>query len=213
MRRKPTFYIASGLANAPQVIELRDLLVARGWEPAYDWTKHGNVRTGDDTPETKARILAVANEESDHAGCCDVFVCLLPGGKGTHFELGRRHGELMNGYASSDMLSFIWAPEELRAGIFGTGDKTSVFYHLSEFGRLESVTMLGVAAELAEAWAAEVGEEEEEDDECFECGNPEDDCECAPTVAEMAELRSRIEALEAKLSVKDEPPEGEEPKA
>ena len=52
-------------------------------EITYDWTQHGSVQ--DDGPE---RIAEVAAAESRGVYLADAVIVLLPGGRGTHAELG-----------------------------------------------------------------------------------------------------------------------------
>lgn len=77
------FYIASSLDNAEQVKRVRDLLIEAGHVPSYDWTKHGSVQHGGPT-----LIAEVARLEANGVADADFVVGLLPGGRGTHVELG-----------------------------------------------------------------------------------------------------------------------------
>lgn len=77
------YYIASSLDNADQVRSLKAKLDAAGWEHTYDWTVHGSVQR-----EGAARLAEVADDETDGVLCADVVIVLLPGGRGTHTELG-----------------------------------------------------------------------------------------------------------------------------
>lgn len=76
-------YIASGLENAPRVQQLRNALAEVGISLSYDWTTHGSVQ--DQGP---ARIAQVAALEQRGVLEADAVVILLPGGRGTHTELG-----------------------------------------------------------------------------------------------------------------------------
>ena len=81
------FYLASGLENASQVSAVAARLRAAGWQQTYDWTVHGSVAgTG------ARRIAEVAAAESKGVMEADVVVVLLPGGRGTHVELGMAVG-------------------------------------------------------------------------------------------------------------------------
>ena len=76
-------YIATALTNAAEHNRLRDALAARAIGLTYDWTAHGSVwREGPD------RIRQVAAAEAAGVVGADVVVVLLPGGRGTHAELG-----------------------------------------------------------------------------------------------------------------------------
>ena len=76
-------YIASALENAENVRLLRDLLRERGVELTYDWTVHGSVKD-----QGSARIREVARKKVEGVLGADLVVVLLPGGRGTHIELG-----------------------------------------------------------------------------------------------------------------------------
>lgn len=76
-------YIATRLENHRDHNRLRDLLAERGIGLTYDWTTHGPVwRDGPD------RIRAVAQAEALGVTSADLVIVLLPGGRGTHAELG-----------------------------------------------------------------------------------------------------------------------------
>lgn len=79
---KMKFYIASKLENAARVQELAGVLKSWGWQHTYDWTTHGCV-LGDE----KA-LQRVAKKELYGAAQADLVIVLLPGGRGTHTELG-----------------------------------------------------------------------------------------------------------------------------
>lgn len=76
-------YIATALERAADHNRVRDVLVARGHAITYDWTAHGSVKD-----EGEARIAEVAALEAAGVRAADVVVVLLPGGRGTHAELG-----------------------------------------------------------------------------------------------------------------------------
>jgi len=76
-------YIASGLENAPAVKALMADVLAAGHTITYNWTEHGSVQDQGPT-----RMTAVAMSEIDGVRAADVVVVLLPGGKGTHVEMG-----------------------------------------------------------------------------------------------------------------------------
>ncbi len=78
-----TFYVATKLENIEEARRLMALLRSWGLEPAYDWTVHGPVwRQG------AARMREVAALELGGVRCADVVIVRLPGGRGTHTELG-----------------------------------------------------------------------------------------------------------------------------
>lgn len=76
------YYIATTLSNAAQHNYVRDRLAERGFACTYDWTVHGSLQ---DEP---GRWDEVAEKELDGVIEADVVIVLLPGGKGTHVELG-----------------------------------------------------------------------------------------------------------------------------
>ena len=77
------FYIASRLGNFAQVQALSEKLKVAGWVHTYDWTTHGSVKESD-----VDQLKEVAWNEYNGVKDADVIVVLLPGGKGTHAELG-----------------------------------------------------------------------------------------------------------------------------
>lgn len=80
-------YVASRLENHAAVRELLDAARGKGWEPTYDWTTHGSVWQ----PAAEGRwdvLRDTALKESEGVMNADVVVVLLPGGRGTHVELG-----------------------------------------------------------------------------------------------------------------------------
>jgi nucleoside 2-deoxyribosyltransferase len=76
-------YIASRLENFLQVQAVRDALAAAGHTITYDWTLHGSVKD-----DGEARLREVALLELNGVRDADLVVVLLPGGRGTHAELG-----------------------------------------------------------------------------------------------------------------------------
>lgn len=78
-----TFYVASRIENIGQVRIVQHALTAKGMCLLYDWTKHGSLATADETA-----IAHAVNEETLAAKNAKLLVVLLPGGRGTHCELG-----------------------------------------------------------------------------------------------------------------------------
>ena len=77
------YYIASGLENADVVKRISRVLQTAGHCHTYDWTGHGSVQSaGED------RIKEVARNEFIGVRSADVVIVVLPGGRGTHVELG-----------------------------------------------------------------------------------------------------------------------------
>ncbi len=77
------FYIASRLEAAAQVKRMANILVAAEHTHTYDWTAHGSVKH-----EGEQRIREVAGLEVQGVRDADVVIVILPGGRGTHAELG-----------------------------------------------------------------------------------------------------------------------------
>lgn len=85
-------YIATSLERVQEQRALAARLRRLGHEITYDWSVHGSVQhLGPD------RIREVAAAEVAGVVAADVVIVLLPGGRGTHVELGialglRAHG-------------------------------------------------------------------------------------------------------------------------
>lgn len=77
------FYIASKLENAEEVSRVAQALKAAGHIHTYDWTVHGSVQD-----KGLQRIQEVAEAEKRGVIDADVVIVILPGGRGTHAELG-----------------------------------------------------------------------------------------------------------------------------
>lgn len=81
------FYIATSLKRMKEHNLVRDHLIQNGHEITYDWTFHGSQKYT--SLERLAEIGKLQKQAVKHA---DVVVVLLPGGKGTHAELGMALG-------------------------------------------------------------------------------------------------------------------------
>ncbi len=77
------FYIATGLENVERAKELSAVLSRNGHELTYDWTAHGDVRS-----MGKDKMAEVAFSEVRAVRDAELVVALLPGGFGTHTEIG-----------------------------------------------------------------------------------------------------------------------------
>ncbi len=108
------FYVATRLEAADRAQRVMSLLRSLGDTPAYDWTEHGSVQ--DDGVE---RIAEVAAAEKDGVALADYIVVLLPGGRGTHVELGIALG--------SNKPIFVHAGRE--QAHMGADGRTCAFYH------------------------------------------------------------------------------------
>ena len=80
---KKKFYIATSLKRIEEHNILRDALLAKDWEITYDWTLHGSVKK-----TSFERLKEVGYKMTKGVFDADVVIVLLPGGKGTHTELG-----------------------------------------------------------------------------------------------------------------------------
>ncbi len=77
------FYVSTGIANIRRAVELAEVLKKRGHELTYDWMTHGDIRF-----EGEARMMEVAFNELRAVRDAELMIVLLPGGSGTHTELG-----------------------------------------------------------------------------------------------------------------------------
>jgi nucleoside 2-deoxyribosyltransferase len=129
------FYLASGLDNMANARAFRDILVAKGHTQTYDWTEHGPVFAGG-----LDRLREVANLEVEGVRAADFVVGVLPGGRGTHFELGVAHGLGKSVY--------LYAP---RPELISAHPETCAFYHLDSVVSLDGdpANCAGVFAEIA----------------------------------------------------------------
>lgn len=117
-----SFYIAGRLENVAQVQVVRDTLLARGWKCTYDWTIAGPI-TG-----SSAALQEVAEKEMKGVLTAEVVFVLLPGGRGTHVELGLA---IAAQRSMPTKKIFIWAPTAQQV-LLGTGRETCAFYHTCE---------------------------------------------------------------------------------
>lgn len=108
-------YVASGLENRARAAALIRHIKACGHFVTYDWTQYGDVRGNGETA-----MRATACSEVEGVSSAELLIVLLPGGKGTHTELGIALATRAN--------KRIWLWSE-NAAVFGGGDATCVFYH------------------------------------------------------------------------------------
>jgi len=76
-------YVATGLEYADRAKIVQSVLRDDGHEITYDWTVHGSVQ--DAGPE---HIAEVARLEAAGVRAADLLIAILPGGCGTHVEIG-----------------------------------------------------------------------------------------------------------------------------
>jgi nucleoside 2-deoxyribosyltransferase len=75
------FYIASSFTNKDLVRSVSDRLEQKGFIHTYDWTKNERASTVKD-------LQHIGQNEKDAITDSTVVIIILPGGKGTHVELG-----------------------------------------------------------------------------------------------------------------------------
>lgn len=114
------FYIATSLSRAAAHHIVRDTLKQCGHEISYDWTLHGSVKS-----VSKERLREVALLELDGVSEADFVIVLLPGGNGTHLELGFS--------IARGKQVFLHSEDSLA---FELGPQTNAFYHHPDITRL-----------------------------------------------------------------------------
>lgn len=77
------FYIATSLLRAKDHNIVRDALMDLGHTLTYDWTTHGSVKC-----TTTENLRKVSQNELTGIKKADLLIVLIPGGHGTHVELG-----------------------------------------------------------------------------------------------------------------------------
>lgn len=76
------FYIGSGMKNCKLVNYYAKRLKEKGWEQTYNWV------TAISEERTKRDLIKYANLEVQAIEDADMVIIILPGGRGTHVELG-----------------------------------------------------------------------------------------------------------------------------
>lgn len=109
-------YIATGLANHAQHNRVRDLLLEKGVGLTYDWTTHGPV-----WQKGKAVIKEVSVNEIEGVLNANLVIVILPGGRGTHVELGAAIA------AHKPVILYCPTPETKR--LLTACQETCAFYH------------------------------------------------------------------------------------
>jgi nucleoside 2-deoxyribosyltransferase len=107
------YYIATSLSRTSAHYEVREALKKYGHDISYDWTLHGSVKS-----ISKERLREVAELELIGVAEADFVVVLLPGGNGTHLELG---------FAIARGKKVFLHSEDSLA--FELGPQTNAFYH------------------------------------------------------------------------------------
>lgn len=125
------YYIATSLSRVTEHNLIRDSLKTFQHEIAYDWTLHGSVKS-----VSIERLREVAIFELNGILESDFVIVLLPGGKGTHLELGFALGNGKRTFLHSEDPS-----------LFELGPQTSAFYHHPHLTRL-CCPLIDVAASV-----------------------------------------------------------------
>jgi nucleoside 2-deoxyribosyltransferase len=107
------FYIASSFQNKEQVHQLSKALTSLGYIHAYDWTRNERA-------SSIAQLRKIGELEKCAVMESDFLVVLLPGGKGSHIEMGIAVG--------LDKPVYIFSPNE---DVYDFS-LTSTFYHLPQ---------------------------------------------------------------------------------
>ncbi|MCQ1996498.1 nucleoside 2-deoxyribosyltransferase [Arthrobacter sp. zg-Y1171] len=115
------FYVASSFRNIANVRYVAQTLESKGYVNAYDWTRNAAAR--DAGTVTLDDLRSIGQQERDAVMGADVVVILLPGGKGTHVELGIA-------IAQGRRIVLHSADEDIK-----NPETTSTFYHLPEVER------------------------------------------------------------------------------
>jgi len=111
------YYIATKLERHQEHNAVRDRLAREGHELTYDWTTHGPVyRDG------LARIKEVCHAELEGILNADFIIVLLPGGRGTHVELGFALA------VGKPVLAHV-KPGGAEHDMFAASSETCAFYH------------------------------------------------------------------------------------
>ena len=137
------FYLASTLPNHAAADLVADVLIEAGHQQTYRWSKHGPAG------HLGAEGLgAVAAAEVEGVAAADVVIVLLPGGRGTHAELGMA--------LALGKPVVLWDPS---GEAFRCDNRTCAFYHhpgvALQFGLLVSEKSAKALAECLHSRAAE----------------------------------------------------------
>lgn len=114
------YYIATSTSRMPFHNTVRGHLKQLGHEITYDWTTHGSVRH-----TSLSRLQEVAQLEFQGILDADFVLVLLPGGKGTHAELG---------FSIASRKKVFIHSEDPKT--FEIGPEICAFYHHAEVVRL-----------------------------------------------------------------------------
>lgn len=114
---KPAVYIATRLENAANARLLAGFVEGLNWSVTYQWWEHGSVQR-----DGFERMREVARDELEGVLDAHVLIVLLPGGRGTHVELGAALGL----GAASHYLIHAFDDDALHTG---DGTHCAFYYH------------------------------------------------------------------------------------
>lgn len=123
------FYVASSFRNLESVRYVANHLKSKGYIQTYDWTQ--NAKGKEEQIFTLEDLGNIGRKEKDGVLEADFIIVILPGGKGTHIELGIALGQ--------EKRIFLYSPN----GEVNNFETISTFYHLAEvekcFGTLDEL--------------------------------------------------------------------------
>ncbi|MGM0835143.1 MAG: nucleoside 2-deoxyribosyltransferase [Bacillota bacterium] len=111
------FYVASSFINIEQVRYVSGKLKSMGHIHTYDWTQNERASTLED-------LRQIGQLEKEAVTEADLLVVLLPGGKGSHIELGIALG--------LNKKIVLYSPDQ---SIYNF-TTTTTFYHLPEVEKI-----------------------------------------------------------------------------
>ncbi|MFJ7749277.1 hypothetical protein ACIQXM_04920 [Arthrobacter sp. NPDC097144] len=133
------FYVASSFRNIVNVRYIAQTLESKGYVNTYDWTQNASALDGSSV--TLDNLSSIGQHELAAVIGADVVVVLLPGGKGTHVELGIA--------IAQGRRIILHSPAE----VINNPGTTSTFYHLPEVekchGTLEDLITMILGREVS----------------------------------------------------------------
>ena len=87
---QPKVYVASALANWKRARSIGDELKKQGITITYDWTQWGEAIEKEDTPGglDPHKLRSIARDETHGVNAANVVLAIMPGERGSHFEMG-----------------------------------------------------------------------------------------------------------------------------
>lgn len=107
------FYVASSFQNKDIVRLVSEKLIKNGWHHTYDWTQNNRACSLE-------ALQKIGTLERQAVAESDVVIVILPGGKGSHIELGMA--------IAWQKSTFLYSPNFEAMNM----ETTSTFYHLPE---------------------------------------------------------------------------------